>query len=690
MNRAFEMTLMKVLKKLFHKLTLAAKVFIGVLTVKQRHILVFGMLMTVLSIAFLFGCKQTVDQVQMQNKDVPPKDVMPPAPVTNLTASYSSDNQTITVIWQNPTDEDFKELQLIYKKDNTVVKQETLGKDKTGFTVTGIPEDGSTYTITVKAKDNAGNESSPAEVTLQAIVFAKITEVTLDRYRIDTAVSDRNITVTIKGQHFRKLTKLTVRVMEGSQMKEEVEAAFNVTNNTATATIHAPTPSTPPPLSKHGVSYRVKIFVNEAAMPIDKSPLFTVTPPAKVDNVYVYPSSIPYNATEVTVTVKGSNLDLRDETEIKLFDSHGNEVPSSTVTVEAKVGKNIEEFKTKVTPPAASGSYTIKVFFKGIAQTKTAKLERYEAPEITSVTIPKAGTSYAGKMLPVTVRGKNFSGLNKAFSVRGANFTKFKVWSNTEATTEIECPSIAGDTVLTVHCSTASKTGTLSVIDSNTYTAGMIVLADKTLTAKEAYTAINPSNPPVGIVFDIYGVPKILALRVSGQKLTWAKNFTSGYATLFEKIICTPHKTGDRVAGTATFRGDTDGSDNWNYVKSIDPAGTAVAANYPAFNWVNTYNTTYAAQLGSSNLMWYMPSIAELCEIYRNKEKIDASLKAIHDLPDGGTYADAFFKSESYWSSSQVQNYNSGKEVWCVFFQTGSVSKTAKFIDLLTCAIADF
>ena len=656
---------------------------------KQRHILVFGMLMTVLSAAFFFSCEHPVDQVQTQNKAVPPQDVTPPAPVTNLTASYSSDNQTITVIWQNPTDEDFKELQLIYKKDNTVVKQETLGKDKTGFTVTGIPEDGSTYTITVKAKDNAGNESSPAEVTLQAIVFAKITEVTLDRYRIDTAVSDRNITVTIKGQHFRKLTKLTVRVMEGSQTQQEKEAAIDVTNNTATAKLQAPIPPTPP-LTKHGIYYKVNIFIDGTTL-AGKWTSFTVTPPAKVDSIDVYPRSIPFNFTEpITVTVKGSNLDLRGETKIKVFDLHENEVPSSTVTVEAKVGKNIEEFKTKVTPPAASGSYTIKVFFKGIAQTKTAKLERYEAPEITSVTIPKAGTSYAGKMLPVTVRGKNFSGLNKAFSVRGANFTKFKVWSNTEATTEIECPSIAGDTVLTVHCGTASKTGTLSVIDSNTYTAGMIVLADKTLTAKEAYTAINPSNPPVGIVFDIYGVPKILALRVSGQKLTWAKNFTSGYATLFEKIICTPHKTGDRVAGTATFRGDTDGSDNWNYVKSIDPAGTAVAANYPAFNWVNTYNTTYAAQLGSSNLMWYMPSIAELCEIYRNKEKIDASLKAIHDLPDGSTYADAFFKSESYWSSSQVQNYNSGKEVWGVFFQTGSVSKTAKFIDLLTCAIADF
>lgn len=656
---------------------------------KQRHILVFGMLMTVLSAAFFFSCEHPVDQVQTQNKAVPPQDVTPPAPVTNLTASYSSDNQTITAIWQNPIDEDFKELQLICKKDNTVVKQETLGKDKTGFTVTGIPEDGSTYTITVKAKDNAGNESSPAEVTVTALVTPEITEVKLDRTRLDTAVADRNITVTIKGQHFRKLTKLVVRVMEGSQTQQEQEAVIDVTNNTATATLQAPIPPTPP-LTKHGIYYKVNIFIDGTTL-AGKWASFTVTPPAKVDSIYVYPRSIPFNFTEpVTVTVKGSNLDLRGETEIKLFDSHGNEVPSSTVTVEAKVGKNIEEFKTKVTPPAASGSYTIKVFFKGITQTKTAKLERYEAPEITSVTIPKAGTSYAGKMLPVTVRGKNFSGLNTAFSVSGARFTKFKVWSNTEATTEIECPSVAGNTVITVHCGTASKTGMLSVIDSSVYASGMIVLADKTLTAKEAYTAINPSNPPVGIVFDIYGVPKILALHVSGQKLTWAKNFTSGYTTLFEKIICTPDKTGEGAAGTATFRGDTDGSDNWDYVKSIDPAGTAVAAHYPAFNWVNTYNTTYAAQLGSSNLMWYMPSIAELCEIYKNKEKIDASLKAIHDLPDGSTYADTSFKSESYWSSSQVQNYNSGKEAWSVFSQTGSVSKTAKFIDLLTCAIADF
>lgn len=658
---------------------------------KQRHILVFGMLMTVLSAAFFFSCEHPVDQVQTQNKAVPPQDVTPPAPVTNLTASYSSDNQTITVIWQNPTDEDFKELQLICKKDNTVVKQETLGKDKTGFTVTGIPEDGSTYTITLKAKDNAGNESSPAEVTVTALVTPEITEIKLDRTRLDTAVADRNITVTIKGQHFRKLTKLVVRVTAGSQTQQEQEAVIDVTNNTATATLQAPIPSTPP-LTKHGIYYKVNIFI-DGTMLAGKWASFTVTPPAKVDSIYVYPSSIPFNFTEpVTVTVKGSNLDLRGETEIKLFDSHGNEVPSSTVTVEANVGKNIEKFEKKITPPFASGTYTVKVFFKGIAQSKTAKLKRYEAPEITSVTIPKAGTSYSGKMLPVTVRGKNFSGLNTAFSVSGARFTDFKVWSNTEATTEIECPSVAGNTVITVHCGTASKTGMLSVIDSSAYAPGMIVLADKTLTAKEAYTAINPSNPPVGIVFDIYGVPKILALHVSGQKLSWARQSTPGYTKRFEGIICMSDRTKENgAAGAATFRGDTDGSDNWTYIKSVEPAGTADAAtNYPAFNWVNTYNTTYAAQLGTSHLAWYMPSVAELCEIYKNKEKIDASLKAIHDLPDGGTYADTSFKSESYWSSSQVQDFNRDTYAWNVSFGTGYVTTDERYLDILTCAIADF
>ena len=80
-----------------------------------------------------------------------------------------------------------------------------------------------------------------------------------------------------------------------------------------------------------------------------------------------------------------------------------------------------------------------------------------------------------------------------------------------------------------------------------------------------------------------------------------------------------------------------------------------------------------------------MPSVAELCGIYRTREKIDASFKAIHDLPDGGTYADVSFKSES-----QLQDFNRDTYAWNVSFGTGYVTTDERYLDILTCAIADF
>ena len=106
---------------------------------------------------------------------------------------------------------------------------------------------------------------------------------------------------------------------------------------------------------------------------------------------------------------------------------------------------------------------------------------------------------------------------------------------------------------------------------------------------------------------------------------------------------------------TATFTGDTDGSDNWEYIKSRDAEGTAdavVAENYPAFNWVNKYNTAYKTALGGKTFAWYMPSLAELCEVYKNRIIINKSLAKIYGLANGSSYADAKLADDWYWSSS--------------------------------------
>ena len=76
---------------------------------------------------------------------------------------------------------------------------------------------------------------------------------------------------------------------------------------------------------------------------------------------------------------------------------------------------------------------------------------------------------------------------------------------------------------------------------------------------------------------------------------------------------------------------------------------------------MNTYNTTYAAQLGGKTFAWYMPSIAELSEVHKNKDRINAHLKAIRNMSGGSTYADEFLETvyykHKYWSSSQ-NSYN--------------------------------
>ena len=215
------------------------------------------------------------------------------------------------------------------------------------------------------------------------------------------------------------------------------------------------------------------------------------------------------------------------------------------------------------------------------------------------------------------------------------------------------------------------------------YTVGKIVLADKTLVEASNYSAIDTSNPPIAIICGTnkYGAALGIALHTSGSNLMWAKDGSTGYNTEFKGIICEHNSNG--------FVGDTDGSDNWDYIKRVDPTGSADAAtNYPAFHWVNTYNTTYADKLGTARPAWYMPSLAELCEVYKNKDKINASLKTIHDASGGSAYADESLGTNSYWSSSQYSNFND--HAWRVNFDYGDVVSVYKSKSTRGCCLAGF
>ena len=315
-------------------------------------------------------------------------------------------------------------------------------------------------------------------------------------------------------------------------------------------------------------------------------------------------------------------------------------------------------------------------------------------PNFTSFTIPNAYISKAGSTVTAIVKGANFKapGVSKEnFSVSCAtasitDHSAITIIDDATLNVPLTIPGTANNYTVTISYGSASKAGTFSV---KGYTVGKIVLADKTLVDKDDYSAIDPTNPPVGIICAIngYGVPRMIALHTSGSGLSWAKNGSAGYTTKFEGIICTPSAVGSGAAETATFTEDTDGSDNWAYIKQQDSAGSADAAtNYPAFNWVNTYNETYKTKLNNKTFDWYMPSLAELCEVYKNRTAINASLAKISTL--NSSYAAASLDTSWYWSSSQISLYKN--YAWYVNFSDGVVNDIYKFNNSCVCCVAGF
>ena len=631
------------------------------------------------AVFLLAGCQQNVETPAE-------KDTTPPAKVKNISAFYSSVGQKIIVTWTNPADADFAGTVLHWKKGAGSETEVQIPKTGARYEITGINPDNSEYTISLTAKDELGNESEKETVTVSSTINAEVMAISLDRTHLDTIMTNRSVAVSITGSNFDKLTSLLVQVTDGHTAETPVTAVIDAAHNKATAVVTAPVPASP---TEAGTVYTVKAIAN--GTPAEKTASFTVSAPAAVKEIILSPSQIKFgSASNVSVKVKGANFDIRGETKIKLLNSVGQEVSGGTVTVASSVG-TASEFDVSVPLPSESGVFTVTVYFDGKKDAKTADLQLYDDPVITKIAIPRAGISYGGNVLPVTIVGKNFTapGISAAdFSGTGATFSNFKVISDVKATAEVSCPNTAGEHVVTVHCKGASKTGMLSVKDYTGWDPGKIVLADNTVVDKDGYTAIDPANPPVAVVYKTNAYGGAIGVALHRSHLPWAKRNTTGYNTKFEGIVCTPsvlYQT--EAAASATFTGDTDGSDNWDYICSVDPEGTANAAvNYPAFDWVNKYNETYASTLGAARPAWYMPSIAELCEVYKNKGEVNASLSKINGL--NSAYADEAFGNRYCCSSSQFSNYYHG--AWFADFGIGYLDVYFKSSGCWVCCIAGF
>ena len=419
--------------------------------------------------------------------------------------------------------------------------------------------------------------------------------------------------------------------------------------NTATATVTALIPSNP---TDDGTTYTVKAII-DSTTPAEVTANFVVSKPADVTRITLSESQIKVGTAEyVTATITGKNFDIRGVTQVKLFDASSNEVTTSTVTVPLENNTSNTEFTVEIPVPTVDSVYKVAVFFDDVKFETTSALQVYGVPQITSVSIPIAGGSYAGNTLPVTIKGKNFTspGITASSFSGTSGITNFNVVSDTKATAEVMCPYVAGTTNVTVNCAEASGNATLKVVAAeNCFNVGDILFTDGTrIKAENVQYGIPDSQMDKAfavIASAPYGggVGKAVGLQTSSNSLQWAPSGTTGYNTKFTEI-----QAGYSNYDYDVFTGDLDGSDNWAYICSIDPEGTADAAtNYPAFNFALNYGETAGLTGTKYETGWYIPSVAELDDVCTNKE-VQTSLTA------AGGFT---ISTSTYWSSSQYASY---------------------------------
>lgn len=359
---------------------------------------------------------------------------------------------------------------------------------------------------------------------------------------------------------------------------------------------------------------------------------------------------------------------------IQLYNSTGEGYFDEPITVDvssfvwtATTGSStIQTVDTVIPIPDIDDLYTVRVLFNGITQTNyTAQLQIYDVPKFTSFEIPLVDISRQDNTFIAKITGKNFkttgvitSGFRAECSdmpriVSGTNFT---INSDSSIDVKFKIPGTTGEYAITVTYGGRSITGTLKARDFSTYSVGDVLLNDGTIIAYDAenlnFTA-EQKQKAVGVLyaFDQYGAPRgWLGIHNSyGEKvmadryMAWATENTTGVNTDFTDIQCVSSTT---TASTTTFTGDIDGSDNWEYICSIDPTGTSdTATNYPAFDYVNKYAQKFNLT-GNYASGWYMPSIADLCYMCRKVNTLNSVLNAI-----GGTQLILY-----YWSSSQANS----------------------------------
>lgn len=186
------------------------------------------------------------------------------------------------------------------------------------------------------------------------------------------------------------------------------------------------------------------------------------------------------------------------------------------------------------------------------------------------------------------------------------------------------------------------------------YHVGDIVMSDGTVLSKEKFLSYKGRENPVAVIFTVSGVQSKDSKRVIGvglfeaeSSVSFAEDSSTGDNTnfLFNRTYVINQKF-DISTGTYKnegFAGDIDGEDSWKNVKRRDKtAKENMYSVYPAYAFAENYGTSQKCGKFNST-EWYLPTAAELYEMFENKAILNDAISAC-----GGNKLD-----HRVWSCSQ-------------------------------------
>ena len=187
---------------------------------------------------------------------------------------------------------------------------------------------------------------------------------------------------------------------------------------------------------------------------------------------------------------------------------------------------------------------------------------------------------------------------------------------------------------------------------------GDIVFADGTATAWREGLVFTDAQKKAAVAVIFYagtecsnsGGRRVLGVGLAQNQsgLAWCVSDAEAYNVNITTIQCEASGS----AGSLTFSGDLDGSDNFGQIGAFlrengIPDDTADESLYPAFYFPKNYAESEGSNVRGTKFEsgWYLPTIAELSQIWKNRPTVNAAIEAC-----GGTQFDL---SKIYWSSSQ-------------------------------------